>query len=121
MCELIKFHFKLKISFIYLTVNNSKYQLNFHQNTNMSRGSRVTTILAILAVLWTIAFIFTKGGSSLHFVVRALPSYSLIVLGCYGLFEIGKGIMILKDYPQEYSSLLKDIDRARASLKTKAT
>ena len=87
----------------------------------MSRGTTFLTLLAIATVAWIVAFTATQkdAGSYIHFVVRALPSYLLICLGCYGLFEIGKGIMIVKDYPEEYTSLRDDIARAQNFMKEK--
>jgi len=86
----------------------------------MSRGTNFLIIFSVLSVLWFTAFTLTQNGDAYwKFVVRALPSYSLIVLGCYGLFEIGRGIMILKDYPQEHKSLLEDIRRAKTFMQSK--
>ena len=86
----------------------------------MTRGQRLVMTLTLLGLLWVFAFFVTKGGDPyLSFVVRAIPSYALICVGCYGLFEIGKGIMILKDYPEEHKLLLDDIRRARTFMNSK--
>ena len=37
-----------------------------------------------------------------------------MVLGCHGLISVGGGLAILKDYPSEHASLLKEIEEAKS-------
>ena len=83
----------------------------------MSRGSTVVAIGAVFAMLWGIAFYQTLSeGSYAHTLIKALPSYLVIVLGCYAMFEIGVNIYTIQDSPKEHQNLLEDIKRAVKNL-----
>mmetsp|Transcript_17764 Transcript_17764/g.15552 ORF Transcript_17764/g.15552 Transcript_17764/m.15552 type:complete len:91 (+) Transcript_17764:57-329(+) len=85
-----------------------------------SRGTTAIVLFIIAVISWVAAYFKTQTMSAyIHFVVRALPSYSLIVLGCYMLWEVGFGLARLHDYPKERESLDDDIKRAREFLKKK--
>ncbi|KAK8946035.1 hypothetical protein KSP40_PGU019288 [Platanthera guangdongensis] len=46
-----------------------------------------------------------------------LPVYLIILLGCYGLFMVGVGLMFFPTCPQESHLLQKDIAEAKDFLK----
>jgi len=87
----------------------------------LSRGHKILVALILFAIIWSVAFVLTskEKQKDLHFTVKALPGYLLIVFGCFALYSIGSGLFFLNDYPEEQASLLKDIDRAREFLKSK--
>lgn len=43
----------------------------------------------------------------------------MIVLGCYALLNIGYSLFILRDCPEDYNLLLKDIERSKENLRAK--
>jgi len=86
---------------------------------SFSRGVRLIILSIILGALWGYAYNATKDNWYYHHIVKAFPSYSLICLGCYVLWEIGRGLLFLKDYPEERKSLEEDIARARKFLQEK--
>jgi len=48
-----------------------------------------------------------------------LPLWALVTLGAYLLASMGWSLMTFNDVPKAYESLLKEIDTARADLRSK--
>lgn len=82
----------------------------------MSRGTRVSTIFSVCLVFWGLAYFQTDKGTYQHDLVKVFPSYLIMLLGCYAMFQIGLNIFSIRDCPQDHQALLEDVKRARSKL-----
>jgi dolichyl-phosphate mannosyltransferase polypeptide 3 len=48
-----------------------------------------------------------------------LPLWALVTFGAYLLFKLGFGVFTFNDVPKAHAELMKEIDLARADLRTK--
>jgi dolichyl-phosphate mannosyltransferase polypeptide 3 len=48
-----------------------------------------------------------------------LPFWALVSFGAYLLFRLGYGVFTFNDVPKAHAELMKEIDLARADLRTK--
>jgi dolichyl-phosphate mannosyltransferase polypeptide 3 len=48
-----------------------------------------------------------------------LPFWVLVSFGAYLLFKLGYGVFTFNDVPEAHAELMKEIDLARADLRTK--
>ena len=48
-----------------------------------------------------------------------LPFWALVTFGAYLLFKLGLGVFTFNDVPEAHAELMKEIDLARADLRTK--
>jgi len=55
----------------------------------------------------------------IHRFMIKLPLWALVTLGAYLLGSMGWSLMTFNDVPKAYESLLKEIDTARADLRSK--
>jgi len=73
-----------------------------------------------------VVFIFNWGAYLYHFrdqseqpnyqIIKCLPSYFIILFGCFALVSIGKSLWELEDYPEELTKLYDDVKRANQGL-----
>ena len=79
----------------------------------MTRGESLTIFFIIFIIFWVILLFSPLSQNPKFFnIIMGFPGYCLISYGCWALISIGDGIATLKNYPEEYSLLLKDIKRA---------
>jgi len=52
-------------------------------------------------------------------IIPVLPFWALVSFGAYLLFKLGYGVFTFNDVPEAHAELMKEIDLARADLKTK--
>jgi len=52
-------------------------------------------------------------------IIPVLPFWALVSFGAYLLFKLGYGVFTFNDVPKAHAELMKEIDLARADLKTK--
>jgi len=52
-------------------------------------------------------------------VIPVLPFWALVSFGAYLLFKLGLGVFSFNDVPAAYAELMKEIEIARADLRTK--
>ncbi|KAK0122655.1 hypothetical protein ONS96_009693 [Cadophora gregata f. sp. sojae] len=52
-------------------------------------------------------------------IIPVLPFWALVSFGAYLLFKLGYGVFTFNDVPQAHAELMKEIDIARADLRTK--
>jgi len=52
-------------------------------------------------------------------VIPVIPFWAVVSFGAYLLFKLGWGVFTFNDTPAAYAELMKEIDEARADLKTK--
>ena len=48
-----------------------------------------------------------------------MPFWALVTFGAYLLFKLGFGVFTFNDVPEAHAELMKEIDMARAELRTK--
>jgi len=51
-------------------------------------------------------------------ILPVLPFWALVSFGAYLLFKLGFGIFTFNDVPEAHAELMKEIDTARADLRT---
>ncbi|EAS00705.1 dolichol-phosphate mannosyltransferase subunit 3 (macronuclear) [Tetrahymena thermophila SB210] len=85
----------------------------------MVRKTKFIVLFLLFGLVWS--FVVFSGllskNKPLDTIAKALPGYLLMVFGCYSLYSIGYDLWILKEYPEDYQSLLKEIDEAKAFYK----
>jgi len=52
-------------------------------------------------------------------IIPVLPFWALVSFGAYLLFKLGYGVFTFNDVPKAHTELMKEIDLARADLRTK--
>jgi len=52
-------------------------------------------------------------------IIPVLPLWALVTFGAYLLFKLGYGVFTFNDVPEAHAELMREIDLARADLKTK--
>ncbi|TVY45425.1 putative dolichol-phosphate mannosyltransferase subunit [Lachnellula occidentalis] len=52
-------------------------------------------------------------------IIPVLPFWALVTFGAYLLFKLGFGVFTFNDVPKAHAELMKEIDLARADLRTK--
>jgi len=52
-------------------------------------------------------------------IIPVLPFWALVTFGSYLLFKLGYGVLTFNDVPAAHAELMKEIDMARADLRTK--
>jgi len=52
-------------------------------------------------------------------IIPVLPFWALVSFGAYLLFKLGWGVFTFNDVPKAHAELMKEIDLARADLRTK--
>ncbi|KAK3381900.1 dolichol-phosphate mannosyltransferase subunit 3 [Podospora didyma] len=52
-------------------------------------------------------------------IVPILPFWSLVTFGAWILFRLGWGMLTFRDTPEAYAELMKEIELAKADLRTK--
>ncbi|CAG8958726.1 hypothetical protein HYFRA_00011569 [Hymenoscyphus fraxineus] len=52
-------------------------------------------------------------------IIPVLPFWALVSFGAYLLFSLGLGVFTFNDVPKAHAELMKEIDLARADLRTK--
>jgi len=52
-------------------------------------------------------------------LLPVLPFWALVTFGSYLLFKLGWGVLTFNDVPAAHAELMKEIDMARADLRTK--
>ncbi|KAH7323615.1 dolichyl-phosphate mannosyltransferase polypeptide 3 [Rhexocercosporidium sp. MPI-PUGE-AT-0058] len=52
-------------------------------------------------------------------IIPVLPFWALVSFGAYLLFKLGYGVFTFNDVPEAYAELMKEIEVARADLRTK--
>ncbi|TVY34359.1 Dolichol-phosphate mannosyltransferase subunit [Lachnellula subtilissima] len=52
-------------------------------------------------------------------IIPVLPFWALVSFGSYLLFKLGFGVFTFNDVPKAHAELMKEIDLARADLRTK--
>jgi len=52
-------------------------------------------------------------------IIPVLPLWALVSFGSYLLFKLGYGVFTFNDVPEAHAELMKEIDLARADLRTK--
>ena len=82
------------------------------------RASRAVQLLSDVLFLTSIwLYMLTMDlGANFKFMVRALPWWCLITLGCYALFCIGKDLIMLGDCSNASRELEQEIEQAKAKL-----
>lgn len=87
----------------------------------ISRGRKILFSLTLGSLIWI--YLIMVGVESKYFrlnfynyyseIIYSLPSYLLILFGSYAVFSIGSDLAVLKDFPEEQTSLLKEIQEAK--------
>ncbi|KAH8598723.1 dolichol-phosphate mannosyltransferase subunit 3 [Bisporella sp. PMI_857] len=52
-------------------------------------------------------------------IIPVLPFWALVSFGSYLLFKLGWGVFTFNDVPKAHAELIKEIELARADLRTK--
>ncbi|KIN02141.1 hypothetical protein OIDMADRAFT_18838 [Oidiodendron maius Zn] len=52
-------------------------------------------------------------------LLPVLPFWALVTFGAYLLFKLGWGVFTFNDVPEAHAELMKEIDMAKADLRTK--
>ncbi|PSS15103.1 hypothetical protein M430DRAFT_67712 [Amorphotheca resinae ATCC 22711] len=52
-------------------------------------------------------------------IIPFLPFWALVTFGAYLLFKLGWGVFTFNDVPEAHAELMKEIDLAKAELRTK--
>jgi hypothetical protein len=76
-------------------------------------------VASVLIISFLSSWTVEKSNPYYGSILRALPGYFLICLGCYGLIDVGSGLLRLRDCPEEQKNLLEDIQRAKKNLGAK--
>ena len=85
-----------------------------------SKCTKHGLILIILLANWAAYLFFHAKEQSTepyYLIIKGIPSYLIIVFGCYTLLSIGKSLWDLEDYPEELTNLQKDVKRAKENLR----
>ncbi|KAG4091782.1 dolichol-phosphate mannosyltransferase subunit 3 [Neocallimastix lanati (nom. inval.)] len=91
----------------------------------MSKATRFLTIFGCCALTWLILslhntlFPFIKFPVWLQEILPVLPFEALIAFCAYSMANVGWKLITFVDTPDDYTSLLKEIDTAKADLRSK--
>jgi hypothetical protein len=69
--------------------------------------------LAGCICLWVVALVLLPFDSYLFKIWLALPSYLVMLYGCYGLLRIGYRLYNINSEDAEFESFMGDVNRAR--------
>ena len=85
----------------------------------MTRKNKFILSLFLFLIIWS-ALNFSslfENNSPVSLIIKAFPGYLLMVFGCYSLFSIGSELFQLKEFPEEHSSLVDEINIAKLHYK----
>jgi hypothetical protein len=72
--------------------------------------------LAGCIALWVVGLVLLPFDSYLFKIWLALPSYLVMLYGCYGLLRIGYRLYNINSEDAEFESFMGDVNRAREYL-----
>ncbi|CAA2970752.1 dolichol-phosphate mannosyltransferase subunit 3 [Olea europaea subsp. europaea] len=107
---------ELEASMIHVPFVNASVFCIRPWNDEMKHIVKIMALLVALSAIWISLLQISVIPDSYTWL---LPLYSIITLGCYGLFMVGIGLMQFPTCPQEAILLQQDIIEAKDFLKTK--
>ncbi|CZR61219.1 dolichyl-phosphate mannosyltransferase polypeptide 3 [Phialocephala subalpina] len=87
----------------------------------MTRAQQTVSIGLLFASLYLALFLQLIPLPSIvsKEIIPVLPFWGLVSFGAYLLFKLGYGVFTFNDVPEAHAELMKEIDLARADLRTK--
>ncbi|KAF8867392.1 dolichol-phosphate mannosyltransferase subunit 3 [Acephala macrosclerotiorum] len=87
----------------------------------MTRAQQTVSIGLLFASLYLALFLQLIPLPSIisEEIIPVLPFWGLVSFGAYLLFKLGYGVFTFNDVPEAHAELMKEIDLARAELRTK--
>ncbi|KAF8902197.1 dolichol-phosphate mannosyltransferase subunit 3 [Gymnopilus junonius] len=90
----------------------------------MARAHRVAAVATVVVVaylltLYNFLSVPLVDAQIAEQILAVLPWWLLVSFGSYSLWSIGKGLFTLRETPEAYQELLKEITEAKNDLRTK--
>ncbi|PLB50540.1 dolichol-phosphate mannosyltransferase subunit 3 [Aspergillus steynii IBT 23096] len=86
----------------------------------MTRAQQTLSVLLLVSSLYLVLYVglVPLNETVQKEVIPVLPFYALICFGCYLLGRLGLAILTFNDVPEAHDELQKEIEQAKAELRT---
>ena len=83
----------------------------------ITKAVQFTFRFAVASFIYFIMLLLPSNNVFMQEIWPVLPFYALVSLGCYAFITIGMDLLIIKDCPDAYNELVKDIQSCKEELK----